>query len=106
MEGLQLQTQGSGTSFDFHSQIDYLFLVGTEKGKIHKCSKAYSSQFLDTFDAHNMAVDTVLWNPFHPKVFITCSSDWTVKIWEHSVKKEFIRFDWWDANMSKKEDGM
>ncbi|XP_073412792.1 dynein axonemal intermediate chain 1 isoform X1 [Dendrobates tinctorius] len=93
VEGLQLQTQGSGTAFDFHSQIDYLFLVGTEEGKIHKCSKAYSSQFLDTFDTHNMAVDTVRWNPFHPKVFITCSSDWTVKIWEHSVKKPMFVFD-------------
>ncbi|XP_073511212.1 dynein axonemal intermediate chain 1 [Phyllobates terribilis] len=93
VEGLQLQTPGSGTAFDFHSQIDYLFLVGTEEGNIHKCSKAYSSQFLDTFDAHNMAVDTVRWNPFHPKVFITCSSDWTVKIWEHSVKKPMFVFD-------------
>lgn len=27
-----------GTSFDFHKQIDYLFLVGTEEGKIHKVS--------------------------------------------------------------------
>lgn len=25
-----------GTAFDFHKQIDYLFLVGTEDGKIHK----------------------------------------------------------------------
>lgn len=25
-----------GTSFDFHKQMDYLFLVGTEEGKIHK----------------------------------------------------------------------
>ena len=35
---------------------DYLFLVGSEEGKIHTCSKAYSSQFLDSMDAHNMAV--------------------------------------------------
>uniref|UniRef100_A0A8C3P1P1 Dynein intermediate chain 1, axonemal n=1 Tax=Cyanoderma ruficeps TaxID=181631 RepID=A0A8C3P1P1_9PASS len=35
-EGLQLQTFGSGTSFDFHKKIDYLFLVGTEEGKIYK----------------------------------------------------------------------
>lgn len=27
---------GSGTSFDFHKKIDYLFLVGTEEGKIYK----------------------------------------------------------------------
>lgn len=25
-----------GTAFDFHKEIDYLFLVGTEDGKIHK----------------------------------------------------------------------
>ncbi|XP_042660760.1 dynein axonemal intermediate chain 1 isoform X4 [Tyto alba] len=35
-EGLQLQTLGCGTSFDFHKKIDYLFLVGTEEGKIYK----------------------------------------------------------------------
>lgn len=27
---------GCGTSFDFHKKIDYLFLVGTEEGKIYK----------------------------------------------------------------------
>ncbi|NP_001085877.1 dynein, axonemal, intermediate chain 1 L homeolog [Xenopus laevis] len=92
-EGLKLQIHGSGTAFDFHWQIDYLYLVGTEEGKIHKCSKAYSSKFLDTYDAHNMAVDTVRWNPFHPKVFISCSSDWTVKIWQHDVKTPMFVFD-------------
>lgn len=51
-----------------------------------QCSKSYSSQFLDTYDAHNMAVDAVSWNPYHSKVFISCSSDWTVKIWDHTVK--------------------
>ncbi|XP_063996729.1 dynein axonemal intermediate chain 1 isoform X1 [Pogoniulus pusillus] len=35
-EGLQLQMPGCGTSFDFHKKIDYLFLVGTEEGKIYK----------------------------------------------------------------------
>ncbi|XP_063067026.1 dynein, axonemal, intermediate chain 1, paralog 2 [Engraulis encrasicolus] len=92
-EGLQLPTMACGTSFDFHKQIDYLFLVGTEEGKIHKCSKAYSSQFLQTYDAHNMAVDAVKWNHFHPKVFISCSSDWTVKIWDHTIDTPMFIFD-------------
>ncbi|KAK5934349.1 hypothetical protein CgunFtcFv8_014754 [Champsocephalus gunnari] len=82
-----------GTSFDFHKQIDYLFLVGTEEGKIHKCSKTYSSQFLETYNAHSMAVDAVKWNHFHPKVFISCSSDWTVKIWEHTINTPMFTFD-------------
>ncbi|XP_056368989.1 dynein axonemal intermediate chain 1 [Oenanthe melanoleuca] len=92
-EGLQLQMLGSGTSFDFHKKIDYLFLVGTEEGKIYKCSKSYSNQFLDVFEAHHMAVDSVSWNPFHLKVFISCSSDWTVKIWDHTIKTPMFVYD-------------
>uniref|UniRef100_I3KTP7 Dynein axonemal intermediate chain 1 n=1 Tax=Oreochromis niloticus TaxID=8128 RepID=I3KTP7_ORENI len=87
------QAPTSGTSFDFHKQIDYMFLVGTEEGKIHKCSKTYSSQFLETYDAHSMAVDTVKWNYFHPKVFVSCSSDWTVKIWDHTINTPMFVFD-------------
>ncbi|KAL5004410.1 hypothetical protein ScPMuIL_017866 [Solemya velum] len=83
-DGTKVTTIGCGTAFDFHTKNDYLFLVGTEEGKIHTCSKAYTSQFLDTVDAHNMAVYRVSWNPFHPHIFITCSADWTVKIWESS----------------------
>ncbi|NXC16129.1 DNAI1 protein, partial [Corythaeola cristata] len=92
-EGLQLRTLGCGTSFDFHKKIDYLFLVGTEDGKIYKCSKCYSSQFLDVFEAHHMAVDSVSWNPYHLKVFISCSSDWTVKIWDHTIKTPMFVYD-------------
>ncbi|KFQ29048.1 Dynein intermediate chain 1, axonemal, partial [Mesitornis unicolor] len=92
-EGLQLQMLGCGTSFDFHKKIDNLFLVGTEEGKIYKCSKSYSSQFLDVFEAHQMAVDSVSWNPYHLKVFISCSSDWTVKIWDHTIKTPMFVYD-------------
>ena len=51
-----------GTVFSFHPQIEYLYLVGTERGKILKCSKAYQSQFLDVFQAHTMAVYAIKWN--------------------------------------------
>lgn len=75
-----------GTCFDFNIQQDHMFLVCTEEGKIHKCSKAYINQFLDTTDAHHMAVYSVVWNTFHPKIYMTCSADWTVKIWDHNCK--------------------
>ncbi|XP_033822328.1 dynein axonemal intermediate chain 1-like [Periophthalmus magnuspinnatus] len=81
------------TSFDVHKQIDDLFLVGSETGKIYKCSKSCSCQYLDVYDAHVMAVDSVKWNEFHPKVFMSCSSDWTVKIWDHTVSAPMFTFD-------------
>ncbi|XP_032232200.1 dynein intermediate chain 2, ciliary isoform X2 [Nematostella vectensis] len=92
-EGTQIKSLGCGTSFDFHKTINYLFLVGTEEGKIHKCSKTYTSTYLDTFDAHHMSVYSVRWNPFHPKTFISCSADWTVKIWDHTHLEPMFTFD-------------
>jgi dynein intermediate chain 1 len=69
-----------GCCFDFSDQQDHLFLVGTEEGNIYKCSKAYSGQYLETYEGHHMAVYSVKWNPFHPRIFISCSADWTVKV--------------------------
>jgi len=92
-EGTRLTTLGCGTAFDFHRSIDYLFLVGTEEGQIHKCSKAYSTQYLSTYSAHHMAVYAVKWNPFHSKIFISCSADWTVKIWDHTINDPIFTFD-------------
>ena len=85
-ESTIVATLGCGTCFDFNKQQDNMFLVCTEEGKVHKCSKTYTNQFLETYDAHHMAVYSVCWNSFHPKVFLTCSADWTVKIWDHTCK--------------------
>jgi dynein intermediate chain 1 len=82
-----------GCCFDFHHTSEHLFVVGTEEGKIHKCSKAYSGQYLETYEGHHMAVYAVRWNPFHPRVFLSCSADWTVKLWDHTVPTPIMTFD-------------
>ncbi|KAL7550236.1 hypothetical protein ACHAWF_013476 [Thalassiosira exigua] len=82
-----------GCSFDFNKKLDNLFLVGTEEGCIHKCSKAYSGQYIKTYDGHHMGVHTVRWNPFHEAIFISCSADWTVKIWDHKSSQCILHFD-------------
>ncbi|KAG8460619.1 hypothetical protein KFE25_011394 [Diacronema lutheri] len=82
-----------GCCFDFNKQSEHLFVVGTEEGKIHKCSKAYNSQYLETYDSHQMAVYTLRWNAFHPHVFISCSADWTVKVWDHRAKHPRMSYD-------------
>ncbi|CAH8479900.1 unnamed protein product [Schistosoma turkestanicum] len=86
-------TLDCGTAFDFHRTQNHIFLVATEEGMVFKCSKAYTSQYLATYEAHHMAVYRVAWNCFHPDIFITCSADWTVKIWDHSKSTPMFTFD-------------
>jgi len=82
-----------GCCFDFNPASEHLFVVGTEEGAIQSYSKAYNSQFLRAFEGHHMAVYAVRWNPFHPHVFLTCSADWTVKLWEVNTTKPVMTFD-------------
>jgi dynein intermediate chain 1, axonemal len=56
-------------------------------------SKAYSGQYLRTYEGHGMAVYALRWNPFHPRVFLSCSADWTVKLWDHNLSKPVMSFD-------------
>ncbi|CAM9680997.1 unnamed protein product, partial [Heterosigma akashiwo] len=85
-EEAALSGLAGGCCFDFNRAAEHLFVVGTEEGKVHKCSKAYSGQYLETYEGHHMAVHALRWNPFHERVFLSCSADWTVKLWDHNLK--------------------
>ena len=88
-----LGSLAGGCCFDFNQAQDHLFVVGTEEGHVHKCSKAYNSQYLETYVGHNMAVYSVQWNPFHQKAFLSASADWSVKLWEHNTARPLMSFD-------------
>jgi len=92
-EETSLSGLAGGCCFDFNKMQEHLFVVGTEEGNIHKCSKAYSGQYLETYEGHHMAVYTIKWNPFHERVFISCSADWTVKLWDHNHNQPIMSFD-------------
>jgi dynein intermediate chain 1 len=40
-----------------------------------------------------MSVYAVHWNKFHSRVFLSCSADWTVKVWDHTQKQPLMSFD-------------
>jgi dynein intermediate chain 1 len=82
-----------GMCFDFNPKHEHLFLVGTEEGMIHLCSKAYSGQYQETWKDHNLAVYSVKWNPYHEEVFLSCSADWTIKMWRTDMKRPIVTFD-------------
>ncbi len=82
-----------GCSFDCHKTVPHLFLVGTEEGHIHKCSKDYNSQYLMSYEGHQMAVYNIRYSPFLGNVFLSASADWTVKLWDHDRAQPLMSFD-------------
>jgi len=83
----------SGSCFDFNPLDDNVFVVGTEEGSIFKCSTNYNKQYLMTYEGHQMAIYCTKYNKFHPRIFLSASADWTIKLWDHDYDKPIITFD-------------
>jgi len=83
----------SGSCFHFHPSLPHLFVVGSEEGRVHSYSKAYTSQFLTAYEGHDMSVYSVCWNPYHPGIFLTCSADWSIKLWEVNTQSPIMSWD-------------
>ena len=73
------------TLFYFHR-----YLIGTEDGIVHKCSCSYNEQTMHDYSGHEGPVYAIRWSPFVPGVFVTCSADWTLRIWRED-KDEAVR---------------
>ncbi|XP_065673190.1 dynein axonemal intermediate chain 4-like [Hydra vulgaris] len=94
----------AGMCFDFHPSEGNTYLVGTEEGLIHRCSCSYNEQFLETYKDHKGTLYSLQWSPFDEDVFMSCSSDWTIRLWTlektesiltlQSSSKAVIEIDW------------
>jgi WD40 repeat protein len=84
--------QTGALCFDFNQKDSNMYLVGTEDGQIHKCSSSYNEQYLNTYSNHTGPVHKVKWSPFLSNVFLSCSSDWTVRLWNQENEDEVFKF--------------
>lgn len=89
-----IMNQLGGMCMDYSPVHDRL-VVGTQEGHVMLCT--YSGQCVERYEGHQMAVYTVRWNAFHPNIFVTCSGDWTVKVWLRSSTKPLLTFDLGDS---------
>jgi len=76
-----ISRQAPGLTFAFHSSDVNQYIVGTEEGKIHRCSCSYNEQYLETYGGHKGIVHKIVWSPHDENVFLSASSDWTAKVW-------------------------
>ncbi|ORY35217.1 WD40 repeat-like protein [Rhizoclosmatium globosum] len=91
-----ISRQAGGLCFDFNSKDRNIYILGTEDGHIHRCSVSYNEQYLQTQFGHTGPVYKVKWSPFLPNVFLSCSADWTVRLWDS--EEESCAFKFQSAN--------
>lgn len=84
--------QSGGLCFDFNPKDSNIYLVGTEDGQIHKCSCSYNEQYLQTYFAHSGPIYRIRWSPFLYNAFLSCSSDWTVRLWNSDSEEPVFKF--------------
>ncbi|KAI8896045.1 WD40-repeat-containing domain protein [Globomyces pollinis-pini] len=84
--------QAGGLCFDFNSKDSNTYIVGTEDGQIHRCSCSYNEQYLNTYSSHTGPINKVKYSPFVPTVFLSCSSDWTIRLWNQDSEEEVFKF--------------
>ncbi|KAL0224035.1 hypothetical protein P9112_003425 [Eukaryota sp. TZLM1-RC] len=77
---------------DFSPFDPRIFLVGTENGQVYQCSLA-SSGPLFQYQSHDLVVSSVQWSPFCQDVFLSCSADWSLRLYSTSSKSCLLSFD-------------
>ncbi|XP_022903959.1 dynein intermediate chain 2, ciliary [Onthophagus taurus] len=92
-DGTFLKIKSCATCFVFHPKQPLIFYVGTEEGLIYKCNTHYSSTYLLTLKAHHGPVYRIDFNKYNTDIFISCSADWRMKIWEDNRLEPLYVFD-------------
>ncbi|CAG5957657.1 dynein axonemal intermediate chain 4-like [Menidia menidia] len=88
-----VQTAGTpGLCISFHPKNFGTYLAGTWDGPIHKCSFSNSDQSLDIYKKHIGMVNHIEWSQFYPDMFLSCSSDCTIHLWNQNSLSPVLSF--------------
>jgi len=87
-----LHTGGLSIDFPKSTSSANNYYVATEDCTVHRCNISYSDQYLDTYYGHQGPIYRIRCNPFwdeqENQIFLTCSYDWTVRVWNAVGTKE------------------
>lgn len=101
VEGLPIEHKKTFIEADNHAQAlclqkhpvkSDMFLVGSDEGCIHFCSINLLNQQIDVLQVHNGGVYSIDFSPFSPKIFLTASSDWKIRIWIENILEPIMEY--------------
>ncbi|XP_027845899.2 LOW QUALITY PROTEIN: dynein intermediate chain 2, ciliary-like [Aphis gossypii] len=90
--GIKQTYYARGTTITFNPADPEVYLVGTVEGYIFKCNTEWT-RYVQRFKAHEMPVNRIDFNKFDPNIYLTCSEDFVVKLWEDKSQAPLIIFD-------------
>ncbi|XP_064541668.1 dynein axonemal intermediate chain 4 [Drosophila montana] len=61
-------------------QTDFYYVL-TDEGTMYKCSTNYPLQHLEQRQVHETPAVCMDFSPWSPKLYLTCGSDWCIRIW-------------------------
>lgn len=84
-----------GLSIDFPSNdTGNNYFVATEDCSVHKCSTSFSERYSMNYYGHGGPIYKVrcnpFWDPNQCPIFLTCSYDWTVRVWHEKDSVEVL----------------
>ncbi|CAJ1035560.1 hypothetical protein Q4I30_007165 [Leishmania utingensis] len=87
-----LSRQCGGMCFDTCPSDTAVYIVGTEDGSVLQCSKSQTENYDLEYEPHSDLVYRVRWSPYSAAYFLTCSADWTSRLYRVGTKKAQLRF--------------
>ncbi|CAG9580914.1 putative dynein intermediate chain [Leishmania major strain Friedlin] len=87
-----LSRQCGGMCFDICPSDTAVYIVGTEDGSVLQCSKSQTENYDFEYESHAELVYRVRWSPYSAAYFLTCSADWTSRLYKVGTRKAQLRF--------------
>ena len=82
--------------FSTSPHTPWLYTVGTDTGPIRVCSTAYNAHYMQSMIGHSLPVVGLDFSPFDPNLILSCSEDWTIKLW---CRERAAPLATWDLGM-------
>lgn len=85
--------QCGGMCFDVCPADGSVYVVGTEDGSVHQCNKSQTENYELDYAPHSELVYRVRWSPYSDNYFLTCSADWSSRLYRLGQSAQVLTFD-------------